>query len=205
MIRSLRGHKYQVCAVALTPDGHRIISGSLDRTLRVWDLETRETKTTLQGHTDPVTCRGSHPRWSSRGLGVRRRHGARLGPGDGGNQNEAPGPHGLVMAVAVTPDGRRVVSWSYDHTRRVWDLVTAGNQNDAPGPHRPRQGSSNHPRRSPRGLRLSRPHGARLGPGDGGNQNDAEEPYRPGQCPESPPMVVTWCPAPRTTRCAFGI
>jgi len=42
--------------VAVTPDGRHVVSGSDDHTLRIWDLATEETKTTLQGHTDWVSA-----------------------------------------------------------------------------------------------------------------------------------------------------
>lgn len=38
--RVLEGHTREVKAVAMTPDGRRVVSGSGDDTLRVWDLET---------------------------------------------------------------------------------------------------------------------------------------------------------------------
>jgi WD40 repeat protein len=47
----LQGHTDPVRAVAVTPDGRHVVSGSEDKTLRVWDLATGETKATLQGHT----------------------------------------------------------------------------------------------------------------------------------------------------------
>jgi hypothetical protein len=46
----------KVNALAVTPDGRHVVSGSDDETLRVWDLATVETKTTLQGHTRFVTA-----------------------------------------------------------------------------------------------------------------------------------------------------
>jgi hypothetical protein len=52
----LQGHIMPVSAVAVTPDGRHVVSGSWDRTLRVWDLATGETKTTLQGHTDSISA-----------------------------------------------------------------------------------------------------------------------------------------------------
>ena len=39
-MRCFEGHERFVNAVALTPDGRRGLSGSSDRTLRLWDLES---------------------------------------------------------------------------------------------------------------------------------------------------------------------
>lgn len=39
-IRTLEGHTGSVNAVSLTPDGRRAVSGSDDKTLRVWDVDT---------------------------------------------------------------------------------------------------------------------------------------------------------------------
>jgi WD40 repeat protein len=47
LIRTLGGHMWDVAAVAVTPDGRHIVSASYDDTLRVWDLQTGETKATL--------------------------------------------------------------------------------------------------------------------------------------------------------------
>ena len=43
-----------VMAVAVTPDGRRAVSGSDDRTLKVWDLEQGALLATLEGHGDWV-------------------------------------------------------------------------------------------------------------------------------------------------------
>jgi WD40 repeat protein len=39
-LHTLRGHSGFVLAVAVTPDGRRAVSGSTDKTLKVWDLES---------------------------------------------------------------------------------------------------------------------------------------------------------------------
>ena len=45
---------HYVYAVSLTPDGRRAVSGSEDKTLRVWDVESGQCLRTLEGHTDMV-------------------------------------------------------------------------------------------------------------------------------------------------------
>jgi WD40 repeat protein len=45
----LDGHEDHVSSVCFSPDGKTFASGSLDRTVRIWDLETRSTIETLEG------------------------------------------------------------------------------------------------------------------------------------------------------------
>ena len=41
------------------PDGRRIVSGSEDNTLKVWDVATGECLATLEGHSSYVRCAAS--------------------------------------------------------------------------------------------------------------------------------------------------
>ncbi len=54
LLRTLAGHSSWVICVAITPDGRRAISGSVDETLRVWDPEIGECLRVLRGHKDIV-------------------------------------------------------------------------------------------------------------------------------------------------------
>ena len=87
-----------MCVAAL-PDG-RVVSGSGDRTLMVWDVSTGACLQTLRGHrgaargrrpVEPCVDRSSTPRGAQ------------------------------VWCVAALPDGR-VVSGSGDRTLKVWDV-----------------------------------------------------------------------------------
>ena len=50
---TLKGH-LPVVAVAVTPDGHRIVSGGWDNTVRIWNIDSGRFECSLQGHTGNV-------------------------------------------------------------------------------------------------------------------------------------------------------
>ena len=54
VINTLTGHSGYVYSVSFSPDGSRIVSGSYDRTVRVWDAITGQVINTLTGHSDRV-------------------------------------------------------------------------------------------------------------------------------------------------------
>jgi len=121
--RVLAGHTGSVKVVALTPDGQQGISGSIDRTVNIWHLESGEVVRTLRGHEAPVLSLAVTP------------DGARVAAGSadpavrvwdlqsGRMLHTLSGHVKPVYALAVTPDGRLLVSGSWDRTVRIWDLA----------------------------------------------------------------------------------
>ena len=122
LIRTLEGHASVVTAVAVTPDGHRAVSASRDRTLRVWDLERGQVVRTLEGHTKAVTAVAVTPDGYSAVSGSRDGTLRVWDLATGEMMRTLEGHMERVTAVAVTQDGRRAVSASGDRTLRVWDL-----------------------------------------------------------------------------------
>ncbi|KAG8792126.1 hypothetical protein FRC16_000151, partial [Serendipita sp. 398] len=123
---TLRGHDGVVSSVACSPDGRRIISGSLDNTLRMWDAETGATVgEPLEGHTSWINSvayspDGRHIISGSRDWTIRMWD-AETGVAVGG---ALMGHSDWVRSVAYSPDGRHIISGSDDRTIRIWDAET---------------------------------------------------------------------------------
>jgi WD40 repeat protein/serine/threonine protein kinase len=93
-----------VNTLAVTPDGQYVVSGS-GKTVRLWDLATGKEVRRFTGHEGWVWSTGTS-RMDIIGK-LFRSH------------------ERWVRSVAVTPDGKYVVSGSWDGTVRVWDLAAA--------------------------------------------------------------------------------
>ena len=53
-VTTLSGHEFAVTSVAFVPEQEQVISGSLDTTVRVWDLENGAELYRFSGHSDAV-------------------------------------------------------------------------------------------------------------------------------------------------------
>jgi WD40 repeat protein len=56
LLQALEGHDSSVSAVAFSPDGKTLASGSYDHTVRLWDPATGQSLQTLEGHDDWVSA-----------------------------------------------------------------------------------------------------------------------------------------------------
>ena len=121
-IHQLSGHQDPVSSVVVCRDGRHIVSGSWDRTVAVWDVESGARVHQLTGHHGEVSSVGVSPRRAARRLGLPRPDGG--GVGSPVRCTAAPSDRspGAVRSVAVSPDGRHIVSGSHDSRVAVWDL-----------------------------------------------------------------------------------
>jgi WD40 repeat protein len=121
----LQGHTSSVMSIAFSPDGKHTISGSVDRTICIWDAETGKVLgVLLGGHKAPVQSVAYSP------------DGKQIISGS----NDATiciwdvetckavavlqGHTCVVASVAFSPDGKHIISGSFDKTICIWDAET---------------------------------------------------------------------------------
>ena len=117
----LRGHGGPVRAIALSPDGASALTGSFDSTAIVWSLARGEARQVLRFHQGAVHAVVHLP---DRRLATAGEDGriALWAPGAAQPEAVLTGHSAPVTALAVAPDGRRLLSASWDGTARLWPL-----------------------------------------------------------------------------------
>jgi WD40 repeat protein len=119
----LRGHENHVTSVAYSSDGRRIVSGSNDKTARVWDAASGAELACLRGHENHVTSVAYSPDGRRIVSGSYDKTVRVWDAASGAELACLRGHENDVTSVAHSPDGRRIVSGSRDHTVRIWEAA----------------------------------------------------------------------------------
>ncbi|KAJ3127168.1 hypothetical protein HK100_009892 [Physocladia obscura] len=127
-LMTLEGHVNSVNAVAISTDEQFVVSGSSDKTVKIWDAQTSALQNTLEGHTSEVhavvfSTDGQHVVSGSSDKTVKIWNAQ-----TGTLHRTLEGHSDWVKAVAISADGQFVVSGSEDMTVKIWNTLTGSLQ-----------------------------------------------------------------------------
>ena len=122
LVSNFVGHQDGVTSVAFSPDGSKIVSGSIDDTIRLWDREGNPIGEPFRGHEDAVSSVAFSPdgRYIVSGshddtIRLWDLEGNSIGQPFRGHEDD-------IRSVGFSPDSRYIVSGSNDGTVRLWQV-----------------------------------------------------------------------------------
>ncbi len=120
---TLMGHRMSVRSVAFSPDGKRIVSGSQDNLVKVWDATNGQETLTFKGHQDVVRSVAFSPD------GQRIVSGSwdcppKVWDATTGQEIFTLGSENFVMCVAFSPDGKSIACGNGYWKLKLWDAAS---------------------------------------------------------------------------------
>ncbi|MYF98391.1 hypothetical protein F4212_04555 [Candidatus Poribacteria bacterium] len=131
--QSLKGHTSYVNSLCFSPDSKTLVSGSEDKTIRLWDMATGKQKRILKGHRNSVNSISISPDGTT--LASAYSHGPiRVWDVATGKQKQTFTNQALIQkqagheldpsSVAFSPDGQTLAVGNQDASILLWDANT---------------------------------------------------------------------------------
>ncbi|MFM6815917.1 MAG: trypsin-like peptidase domain-containing protein [Dolichospermum sp.] len=114
----------EVRSVAISADGRTLVSGSMNKTMNIWNLETGELIRTLSGHSSSFDSVAISPDGKTLASGSFDKTIKIWNLGTGQLIRTLSGHSYSVQSVAISADGQTLVSGSGDETIKIWNLGT---------------------------------------------------------------------------------
>lgn len=120
----LEEHHSPVKSIAFSADGKKLVSGSTDKTIILWDVENRKKIMTFQGHGDKVTSVALSPKNDFLVSGSWDKSVCVWDVSSGNKRYTFDGHQDKVTGVVIHPKGEILASCSWDKMIKLWDLKT---------------------------------------------------------------------------------
>lgn len=120
----VHGHRDTLYAVAISPDGNRIATGSYDRRVTIWDAKTRKPTHTLTQHNGAIYDLAFSPDGKLLASASADETVKIWNVATGERLDTLGQPEGEQYAVLFSPDGKQVVAGGADNRIRVWQVVS---------------------------------------------------------------------------------
>ncbi len=124
LARRLDGHAAAVTALAISPSGSRLATGSLDQIVCLWDANTGRRLHTLRGHEGRVNALAFSPDGLLLASAANDPEVRLWDVKTGARAASIRGGRFYVFRVRFSPSGKLLLTLSYDRTVRVWDVRT---------------------------------------------------------------------------------
>lgn len=119
-----QGHSNGILSIAYSPNGRYIITGSKDKTAKVWDSLSHQCTLTLQGHFGPVFTANFSPDSNYIVTGSND-HSIKLWDFKTGKCIfTVRGNWNQVWSASFSPNGKYIIASLGDHTVKIWDIQT---------------------------------------------------------------------------------
>jgi WD40 repeat protein len=121
LIRTYRGHKGPVSALALSPKAYRLATGSTDDTIKIWSPRARRIRRTLQAGQGGIESLAfaQNGKWLASGGAD---HSIKVWNARNGKLIRTYAGHGgAVRALVFSHNGKHIISGGDDGTIRFWD------------------------------------------------------------------------------------
>ncbi|EEF60702.1 c-type cytochrome domain-containing protein [Pedosphaera parvula] len=122
VVHRCTGHKDAIYALALSPDGKILATGSYDQKIILWNVETGKEIKTLSGHNGAIFGLAFRPDGKILASASADRTVKLWDVATGERRDTLSQPTKEVYAVAFSPDGKRLMAGGVDNRIRIWQI-----------------------------------------------------------------------------------
>ena len=132
LLRSFEGHRDAIYALALSPDGKTLATGSYDQKIKLWNVEQGKEIRTLSGHNGCVFALAFRPDGKILASASADRTVKLWDVASGERRDTLSQSLKEVYAVAFSPDGKRLWAGGGDNRIRIWEVSEAAAETTNP-------------------------------------------------------------------------